>query len=434
MQLPPVSVIASWPTPNHVNPESRGNVGLVVGLLLSILVTITLAIRLYARKWLTKGFGFDDVFILLAYIPTAAFTILGVVAEERLQWNRHTWDIEPRFFTPGLKLAFTNQILFEMATSLIKLSILTLLYRLTTASRDQKMTAAVLVSIVFISLNCFVFIIVGIFQCTPLSEFWELSIRPQNCINQQAYLTSASVINTITDFLVVLLPIKTALSFNLPARQIMMIASLFGVGILASSVGIARSYFTCMLTTDSDTVWNSWIAWFCSAIELNLGIICASIPATRPFFASHLPNVFETTFKTWSCMTVDWDKRPLTQSPSMTTFIDQSSTSSTMLPQHPPPILSPTQTANLNKPLPPIMYERPAELKVRPGPPSGFGLPPRSLTDPSSQRVATSARNQYKGRAPSDPQPRDLATIVIMYRGDNDSRSTQRIPSRTSLV
>lgn len=68
MQLPSAAVLASWPTPNYDNPKTRGHLGMVVGVLLVVLVTIILAVRLYARKWLTRGFGLDDVFIIVAYV------------------------------------------------------------------------------------------------------------------------------------------------------------------------------------------------------------------------------------------------------------------------------------------------------------------------------------------------------------------------------
>lgn len=108
----------------------------------------------------------------------------------------------------------------------------------------------------------------------PLSEFWELSDKPQECINQSAHIIAASIINTFTDWVVVLLPIKAALCLNIPTKQSSMIIFLFGVGILASSAGIARTYFTWVLATDFDITWNSWTVWFSSAIELNLGIVC----------------------------------------------------------------------------------------------------------------------------------------------------------------
>ncbi|KAI2630847.1 integral membrane protein [Hypoxylon sp. NC1633] len=432
MQLPPASVRDNWPTPDYVHPETRGHIGTIAGFILCGLATITLAIRLYTRKWLTRGFGLDDVLILVAYFPAIAFTVIGIVGEGSLQWNRHTWDVETEYMIRGLQLTFANQILFDFATCLIKLSILTLLYRLTTATGDGRMTIAVLVSIVLVSLSCFVFVIVAVFQCTPLFEFWEISTKPQNCINQAAHLMAASIINTVTDWLVVLLPMKTALSFNLPTRQSAMIVLLFGAGILASSAGIARTYYTWLLSTQYDTVWNSWTAWFSSAVELNLGIICASIPATKPFFASYLPSIFGSTFRPRSA---DWDRKRLAQSPSLTTFIDLSSAaSSTSLPRQPEPLLPTHQPINLNKPLPPIADDYSHGLEARSLLPDNFSSRPRSLNTPSPRQAIVRVCDRNRGLVPSSLQPRDRTTIFIMYRADSEPGPMQQIPSRASLA
>ncbi|KAL7626169.1 hypothetical protein AAE478_002939 [Parahypoxylon ruwenzoriense] len=376
MQLPPASVLASWPTPNHVNPETRGHVGMIISLLLIGLVTIILAIRLYSRKWLTRGFGLDDIFILFAYFPATAFTIIGLVVEERFQGNRHSWDVESDLIVPSLQLG-------------------------------------------------------------PLSEYWELSIKPQNCIDQSAHLIAASIINTVTDFLVVLLPIKIAIGLDLPAKQSCIIICLFGIGILASSVGIARTYFTWILTTNFDINWNAWTVWLSSAIELNLGIICASIPATKPFFASYLPGIIGSTFGPRNSMNtfirIEWEAKPLRSSPSLTTFIDQSSSSS-FLPQRPAPLLPHHQPADLNKPLPPVIYDGQNsprtqssvsdELSVYPYSP-GIQAPP--------QRGGVRFSNCYTTLTPKDPRPRDRTTIFIMYREENPGQ-IQLMPSRASLA
>ena len=109
----------------------------------------------------------------------------------------------------------------------------------------------------------------------PVSDYWTLSIEPQNCIDEKTHLVAANVINTITDFIVVLLPIKTTLGLELPVKQRVIVIGLFGAGLVASSAGIARTYFTWILTTaaDRDTTWNAWAAWLASVIELHLGIV-----------------------------------------------------------------------------------------------------------------------------------------------------------------
>ncbi len=87
---------------------------------------------------------------------------------------------------------------------------------------------------------------------------------------------AVSIINTATDWLVVLLPIKTALSLNLAPRHVKVIIFLFGIGITASIAGAVRSYYSWKLTVADDYMWVYWEVWFSSTIELNLGIVCES--------------------------------------------------------------------------------------------------------------------------------------------------------------
>ncbi|KAI0861042.1 hypothetical protein F4860DRAFT_186899 [Xylaria cubensis] len=289
MKIPPVEVVAGWPKPNYIDPESRALAGEIIGSILLGLVTVILAIRLYSRKRLTNGFGLDDFFICFAYIPATAFTITGVSTQKLLQWGRHLWDVEPKFLSPNLVVMLINLILFDLATSFTKLSTLAMVRRLTTASSNKIEGVVVLLLAALITVNCFIFIIVEIFQCWPISSIWEIPDSPAYCINEDAHLMSANIINTVTDFIVVLLPIRTTIALELSPRHRVVVISLFGIGLVASAVGIARTYFTWLLLTaaDHDTTWRAWYVWLSSILELHLGIICASVPATRPFFASH---------------------------------------------------------------------------------------------------------------------------------------------------
>ncbi|KAI0526294.1 hypothetical protein F5B22DRAFT_641443 [Xylaria bambusicola] len=286
MRIPPLEVIASWPKPNYINPESRAPVGRVVGSSLLIIVTLILLIRLYSRKQLTKGCGLDDALICLAYLPATAFTVTGIITQEDFQWGRHIWDVEPKFYRSNLVLTLVHLFLFDLATSLTKLSMLAMVRRLTTASNNKVENAIVLALAVLITTNCFIFIMVETFQCRPVSYGWTLHRAQGNCINEEAHIFSAGIINTVTDFAVVLLPIRTAMRIQLSPRQRVIVASLFGIGLVASAAGIARTVFTWLLlnASDYDETWRSWYVWLTSLIELHLGIICASAPATKPFF------------------------------------------------------------------------------------------------------------------------------------------------------
>ena len=71
MQIAPLSVLAKWPTPNYKNPVTQGPENTIIISILLGIVTILIAIRLYARLRISKGFGLDDVLIILAYVRRA---------------------------------------------------------------------------------------------------------------------------------------------------------------------------------------------------------------------------------------------------------------------------------------------------------------------------------------------------------------------------
>jgi len=68
MQLPPLSVLASWPTPNYVDPETKGPALLLCNSIMFSIASAIVAVRIYTRVRISKCFGADDVFILLALV------------------------------------------------------------------------------------------------------------------------------------------------------------------------------------------------------------------------------------------------------------------------------------------------------------------------------------------------------------------------------
>jgi len=68
MQPPPLSIIKSWPAPNYVNPETRGNANVILNIVLYSLLLFFIGLRIFTRTYLRSSFGADDVFILLALV------------------------------------------------------------------------------------------------------------------------------------------------------------------------------------------------------------------------------------------------------------------------------------------------------------------------------------------------------------------------------
>ncbi|OTB20406.1 hypothetical protein K445DRAFT_85014 [Daldinia sp. EC12] len=423
MRLPPIAVLTSRSGEHHNKGRTIVSPEVAVAALLASLVTITLAIRLYTRRWLTRGFGLDDIFIALAYFPTITFTIIGIIINNKSGPNHQNGNGHSGPNLDDIEIVFANQIVFEVATSLTKLSILTLLYRLTTASRDRNVTIAVLISIGAISVNCVVFIIVSSLQCIPLPDHGGMSGRSQHCIDWNIHMLAASIINTVTDWVVVLLPIRMALGLNLPVKQVGMVIFLFGLSILACSAGIVRSHFAWDLAFHPDNDGDRQSAWFVSTIELNVGIICASIPAIRPFFTSYLPGILRSLRQRNSIIPGDRISST-TDEQSFRTFIDQSSSSSSFLLRRLTPLPSDDQHTNIDKPLPATLPHRHTNLEMQ--------TEPEAVLNPPYHSPQTPPRSYYRDDiSPSNLQPRDW--ISIMYQEDTDPTPLQHVPNRAEL-
>ena len=165
MQLPPASVILSWPTPNYVDPtDVRGPELLIIQLTFLPIALILVALRMYTRLRLSRSFGVDDVFVLAAAIPATACTALFPYVVRHLGWDRHIWDVPIDLLSPGLQMTIVLATLFAVSVSCTKLSLLILIRRLMSTGTGilYHVTTA---GIIIVACEGFVFVVVVIFTC-----------------------------------------------------------------------------------------------------------------------------------------------------------------------------------------------------------------------------------------------------------------------------
>lgn len=75
MRNPPISVIASWPTPNYDDPEDRGPTLIIVEVIIIFLALFTLLGRIYVRVHTLKKSSWDDWLMVGAAICCIGVTI-----------------------------------------------------------------------------------------------------------------------------------------------------------------------------------------------------------------------------------------------------------------------------------------------------------------------------------------------------------------------
>lgn len=117
------------------------------------------------------------------------------------------------------------------------------------------------------------------------SLYWTLSLTPQTtCISETKNLLGAGIINTCTDFIVVILPMPTVWKLKLPLQQQIIVVVLFSAGFVVICAGAVRTYYLYQVTTGYDKTWTAFPAWCASSVELYLGIV-SRVPS--PFSPNH---------------------------------------------------------------------------------------------------------------------------------------------------
>ncbi|KAM0802195.1 hypothetical protein BDR22DRAFT_140645 [Usnea florida] len=295
MVHPTKEIIESWPAPNFVDPVTRGPGLTIVNAIFITLVLVVVGLRYYTRLRITKSFGLDDWVIGVSLVPTLALTCVVLVADNVFGWNRHSWDLHPSRGPPGYKLCITAQILFFWAATLNKISLLCFYKRLTGPVTPLWYKWCIIVALAFHAAMLLAFFIVAVNACRPLSAFFDpLATYPYTCINEGVFMLSFSIITIFLDFLLVLMPLPIVSTLQLSRKQRIAVNTLFALGFFVCIAGIVQAvYVNEALVKSYDETWTGWPLWIASAIEVDLGILCVSLPAIRPLLAIYIPQLLE---------------------------------------------------------------------------------------------------------------------------------------------
>ncbi|KAF1950012.1 hypothetical protein CC80DRAFT_247354 [Byssothecium circinans] len=294
---PPPEVIESWPQPNYVNPETHDWSGAIICIaFLAISITV-FTTRMWARYTITKNVGVDDWIVACAILPLVGTTISTVLAIRiyGLQW--HVWDQTKHTNVTSRRAIIAIEMTYLAATCLTKISILCFYKRITSRTISRTFVYCIWASMGFVIAYFVAFSIALITMCNPVEGYWRLfdaSWRKHNkvnCHNEGAIIISAVVISTVQDFFICALPALLVWNLQIPKRQKLALIALFGMGILTSICGVMRTYYAVYVYYGTyDISWYSYYGWIWTVIEADLGVVCASAPALKPFFRRYFKS------------------------------------------------------------------------------------------------------------------------------------------------
>ncbi|KAI5274456.1 hypothetical protein E4T47_02638 [Aureobasidium subglaciale] len=287
----------------------EGTKQVVIVFVFLALALIVLSLRLFTRVIVTRNYGLED------WVIAAAFVGLHVasIAQQMIVTHRYcssitrarrgpAWPRSPtkrsiarrtrrseegtNHSSPELQSHLTdmsNKTLWKViptylaGLTLTKLSILLQYMRI---FKDRLIHRIIIGMLVFVALFGVWAILGSFFLCTPVHYFWE-RVGEAKCMNLKAKWFVDAAVNIITDLIILSMPMPYLKGLNLPKRQRVGLIVVFALGGFVCLVSMARLGPLYVISNTQDVSKHNGPAAFLSSMEVNVGIICASLPSLR---------------------------------------------------------------------------------------------------------------------------------------------------------
>lgn len=152
---------------------------------------------------------------------TATKTGLGV----------HVWNLDWTRITPiinkFLRLEIGNAVLYSVALTFVKLSIISTYYRIFPVPWVRKclhvMTVITICTGIVTSFG-------QLFQCRPINAAWDISVDTRSCINIYTFVTTTNAIGIATDIAIYALPLPLVWRLTMTKPKRIAVSIIFSFG------------------------------------------------------------------------------------------------------------------------------------------------------------------------------------------------------------
>ncbi|KAK6499471.1 hypothetical protein TWF506_004101 [Arthrobotrys conoides] len=270
--------------------ESRGPMTAAIVITFTAFALVIVSLRAVTRFIIIRRPGLEDYFLVIAM---AASIVTGVCQVFQVQYGtgRHFAEVDLADWSTSLKYLFASIVAYNFSLTLTKTAILLQYLRIFT-SKVFRIAAYVMMFIVFGYAT--EAILTAIFNCVPVEAFWT-GDPTAKCIPREALWFANAGLNIFTDFSIAILPLPVIIKLNMPRRQKIPLMMIFALGFFICIVSILRLRFLIILSKSMDPTWDQPATAYWSAIEMNISIVCACLPALKPLVSLVAPSIFGAT-------------------------------------------------------------------------------------------------------------------------------------------
>jgi hypothetical protein len=192
---------------------------------------VVIALR-FSSRWFTNAeFGLDDYFMAITFatgIPSSVLTVHGFTSNGL---GRDIWTVPFNQITDFGRVFYTMEILYFAEVSLLKLSLLFFYLKIFPGPTIRKLIWSAIV--VDVLLGVF-FVFIGIFQCRPISFYWNSwdGEHQGKCFNVNAMGWANAAISILLDGWMLVVALSQVAHLNLHWKKKIGVTLMFIVGTL----------------------------------------------------------------------------------------------------------------------------------------------------------------------------------------------------------
>ncbi|KAL6159828.1 hypothetical protein ACJBU6_02247 [Exserohilum turcicum] len=279
----------------HAPIRYSGENARVSNIILAVVTAVCALTRLVYKAIVSAGeLGYDDYSVLAAVICGVPSVIIIDRFSVPNGLGRDVWTVSFDQITEFVKYLYVLEILYFLQVALLKLTLLFFFLRIFPKTITKRLLWAT------VAVNCLsgvAFVFVAIFQCNPISSYWTRwdGEGTGKCININALAWSNAIISIVLDIWMLALPLHQVFQLQLSWRKKLGVAIMFCVGTFVTVISILRLRSLVTFAASNNPTWDQTSVLNWSNLEINIGIICACLPALRIILVRMFPKIMGTT-------------------------------------------------------------------------------------------------------------------------------------------
>jgi len=187
-----------------------------------------------------------------------------------------------------MKLGAIDGTFYGMSIMLTKLSILCFYLKFVL---EGKLRAFIFATMVVVVIYSVVASFEWVYACRPVEKYWDFTAEG-SCINWVKITVFSGVMNSVTDAIILVLPVIFLRHLRLPIRQKIGVIMIMMTGGMVLGISIIRVKFQVDSLSFTDITWQTVWSAACWVIEAHLALVCACLPAGKPFLRKYFPKAF----------------------------------------------------------------------------------------------------------------------------------------------